>query len=152
MDEVLTVVRRFDGVLELAPTAGSDAPPVAWGDHFFYFAPNGRVPQGQPYATIVTKDYPDDTASRLDPPGRWRVNIHVGRHRFEAVLGYGPRSVPDGIDYAEPDVVLPHPVYAELGWLSVVTPGSRTFPTTLELLRDAHEDAKRRATRRTGQN
>ena len=93
MNDILDAVRRFDGVLELAPTPGSEYPEVAWGDHFLYFAPDGEVPQRvQPYATIITKDYPDDTLSRLSETGRWRVNIHVGRHRFADLLGEEPTA------------------------------------------------------------
>ncbi len=63
--------------------ANSPFPEIAWGDHFFYFAPNGQVPQReQPYATIITKNYPGDTCCDLDQPGRWRLNIHVGRGAF----------------------------------------------------------------------
>jgi len=148
MDDILDAVRRFDGVLELAPTPGSDAPPVAWGDHFFYYAPDGEVPPGQPYATVITKNYPDDSASDLDGPDRWRVNIHVGHDRFIALLGYDRRDVPKGIDYSLSDVVLPHPVYASLGWVAVVTPSSATLQTVLDLLREAHDDARHRAIRR----
>ncbi len=46
MNDILDAVRRFDGVLELAPTPGSEYPEVAWGDHFLYFAPDGEVPRG----------------------------------------------------------------------------------------------------------
>ncbi|WP_324650158.1 DUF6194 family protein [Georgenia sp. H159] len=147
MNEILDAVREFAGVLELAPTAGSNAPSLAWGDHFFYYAPDGELPSGQPYATVVTKNYPDDDSSDLDGPDRWRVNVHVGRGRLTALLGYGPREIPPGVDYAEADVLLPHPVYASLGWLAVVTPGNATLPTVLDLLREAHDDARRRATR-----
>ena len=57
MDDILQTIRAFDGVLELAPTEGSGFPEIAWGDHYFYFAPDGDVPQReQPYATIVTKN------------------------------------------------------------------------------------------------
>jgi len=61
---ILDEIRRHDGVLELAPGPGSEYPEISWGDHYFYFAPDGVVPQNrQPYATIITKDYPDDAAS-----------------------------------------------------------------------------------------
>ena len=148
MNDILSAVRAFDGVLELAPTAGGDAPSLAWGDHFFYYAPDGVLPAGQPYATVVTKNYPDDATSRLDAPGRRRVNVHVGRGRFTDLLGYDPRAVPAGLDHAQTDVLLPHPLYAALGWVAVVTPGAATLPTVLGLLRDAHEQARIRRGRR----
>ena len=54
-------------MLELAPEAGSDHPEISWGDYFFYYAPDGKIPRNrQPYATIITKNYPDDIQSRLE--------------------------------------------------------------------------------------
>lgn len=148
MDEVLQVVRSFEGVLELAPGEGSEFPEIAWGDHFFYFAPDGQIPENlQPYATIVTKDYPGDRESELDGPGRWRVNVRIGRARFTDLIGED-RDVEDRDvterNFSTPDAILPHPVYGSLGWIAVVNPGERTAGTILELLRAAHDDARRR--------
>lgn len=146
---MLTEIRSFDGVLELAPTEGGPFPEIAWGDHFFYYAPDGEVPQReQPYATIVTKNYPDDAASDLDGPGRWRLNIHVGRERFTELLGADPKDEPVGVDHAAADTVVPHPVYRAQGWVSVVNPGKGSGELVLELLRGAHDAARRRAERR----
>ncbi|WP_420813904.1 DUF6194 family protein [Phytoactinopolyspora endophytica] len=151
MDQLLETIRALDGVLELAPTEGSEFPEVAWGDHFFYYAPGGEIPgQAQPYATIVTKDYPDDALSDLDPAGRWRVNIHVGRAEFTELTGEDPKDAGASWDFSMADVFLPHPVYGAMGWIAVVNPSHRTMPAVVALLRRAHEDAKRRAARRDG--
>ncbi|MGW4676421.1 DUF6194 family protein [Streptomyces sp. NPDC004324] len=150
MERIIQHVREFDGALVVVPGPDGDAPPLAWGDAFFYHAPDGRVPSNaQPYGTITTKDLPGDTASDLDPPGRWRVNIHVGRTRFRELTGEDPRT-PDGRphDHAAADLVMPHPVYGAYGWVCVVTPGDRTTDTVLRLLRAAHDDAGRRSARR----
>jgi hypothetical protein len=142
MEQILAAVRGLDGCCELAPTEGSEFPEIAWGDHFFYYAPDGRVPpRTQPYATIVTKDYPGDADSDLAAPDRWRCNIHVGRPTLARLVG------PDPADPAAADVLFPHPVYAAQGWIAVVNPGRRTLPTVLALLHDAHQDARRRALR-----
>ena len=148
MDDILQTIRAFDGVLELAPTEGSGFPEIAWGDHFFYFAPDGHVPQReQPYATIVTKNYPDDTLCDLDRPDRWRLNIHVGTDTFAELTGERPRSEGALRDYTVTDTVLPHPLYRAQGWVSIVNPdATRELPA--RLLRQAHEDAERRAERR----
>jgi hypothetical protein len=153
VEQLVDAVRSFDGVLLLAPAEGSEFPEIAWGDYFFYFAPDGQVPSStQPFATIVTKDYPGDTRSELDGAGRWRVNIHVGSARFEELIGQRPRdAAADEIaarDFAAPDVVLPHPVYAALGWVAVVSPGDKTTAIVLDLLRAAYDNAKARAARR----
>jgi len=145
MDEILTEIRTFDGVLELAPAEGGPFPEIAWGDHFFYYAPGGQVPRReQPYATIITKDYPGDTASGLDRPGRWRLNIHLGRTAVRELTD------PDEPDFTAADVVLPHPVHAAQGWIAIVDPGPRTHALAVRLLRDAHEAARHRAERRAG--
>lgn len=149
MDQLLVTIRGFDGVLELAPEAGSDAPEIAWGDHFFYYAPDGQVPQRQqPYATIVTKNYPGDTSSDLDHPDRWRLNIHVGSSAFTELTGERPRENPAPRDYTATDVVLPHPVYRTQGWISIINPAADSHSPAVRLLRQAHDAAKRRAQRR----
>ncbi|KHJ72918.1 MULTISPECIES: DUF6194 family protein [Rhodococcus] len=146
MEQILAQIRSFSGVLELAPQDGSGLPEISWGDHFFYYAPDGEIPhKRQPYATIVTKNYPNDGDSRLDEPGRWRMNVHAGTQLFTELLGYPPRSVdPSTIDFAEADVFIPHPLYGSLGWVAVVEPGERTTPRLLEVLRDAHLADRRR--------
>lgn len=150
MDELLETIRAFDGVLELAPDESSAFPAIAWGDHFFYYAPDGQVPtREQPYATIVTKDYPDDALSGLDEPNRWRLNIHVGTDVFTELVGEDPRSEAGTWDYAATDLVLPHPVYRGQGWVSIVNPGASTHGLAVGLLRQAHEAAHRRAARRS---
>ena len=148
MEQILGTVRSLDGVLVLSPGPGSEFPELAWGDHFFYYSPDGEIPHGQPYGTVVTKDYPDDTASRLGEEGRWRVNVHVGRDRFRDLVGDDPRDG-DAAEAESTDVVVPHPVYGALGWVCVVTPGERTTALVLDLLRAAHDDARARAARRT---
>ncbi|EGX59231.1 hypothetical protein SZN_13551 [Streptomyces zinciresistens K42] len=155
MEQIIATVRGFDGAFVLVPEAGGGLPEIAWGDAFCYYAPDGRMlEKTQPYATAVTKDHPYDSASDLDPPGRWRVNIHVGRTRAEELVG-PPRRADDGpVDHTAADTVLPHPVYGALGWICVVDPGPRTTDLVLRLLRSAHEAARARhergAERRTG--
>lgn len=149
MDRILQTVRAFDGVLELAPDEGSGLPEIAWGDHFLYYAPDGRVPEGaQPYATLVTKNYPGDTLCDLDRPDRWRLNVHVGRATFIDLLGEEPRAEGVPRDYTATDEVLPHPVYRAQGWIAITNPAARTEGLAVRLLRQAHESAGRRAVRR----
>jgi len=149
MEQILDEVRTYDGILELAPHAGSEHPAISWGDYFFYYAPDGEVPTNrQPYATIVTKDYPEDGQSRLDAPDRWRLNIHVGPLLFEQLLGFPPGSIPDAVDFEEADVFVPHPLYGAYGWVSVVNPGTSSLAPALDALREAHAADRRRVERR----
>jgi len=150
IERILDAVRSFDSVLVLEPAEGSGFPEIAWGDFFFYYAPDGQVPANvQPFGTIVTKNYPGDTGSDLDGAGRWRVNIHVGRDAFQELTGESTKDFAPR-DFARTDVVMPHPVYGALGWVAVVNPGEQTINTVVDLLRNAHGDAKTRAARRAG--
>ncbi len=152
MERILAEIRGLEGVLELAPRAGSGHPELSWGDHFFYYAPDGEVPHNrQPHATIVTKDYPGDTASRLAAPDRWRLNIHVGARLFTDLVGRPPGAAEEpAVDFGAVDVFLPHPLYGTYGWVAVVNPGPATTARALEALREAHRADRSRVARREG--
>lgn len=146
-DDLIALVRTLPGAR--AHTVGEDsgAPPVAWGDTFFFHDPDDREEDRRiPFATIVTKDYPGfDTASDLDRDGAFRVNVEVGRERFEQLLGYPPARIGEhDPDLRASDVLLPHPTYGRQSWVSVVSPIEQTAAVVVDLLREAH----RRATTR----
>lgn len=149
MQQILSELRSYIGVLELAPQAGSEHPEISWGDFFYYYAPNGEIPRNrQPYATIVTKDYPGDVESRLDTHGQWRLNIHVGSEVFTDLVGYPPKSIEEStIDFSETDTFLPHPLFGAYGWVAIVSPGPRTAPRALAALYQAHLADQRRVDR-----
>ncbi len=151
-DEIIEYLGARDGVLIQQPRPGDGTPEIAWGDAFFYYAPDGAVPANtQPFATLVTKNYPGDERSRLDRPGIFRVNIHAGRELFTTWTGRAPRDPePAGTDPAVTDTVIAHPVYGELGWLAVVAPGPNTAETVRELLQVAYDRARARSHRRSG--
>jgi hypothetical protein len=146
LDEVAALVGGWDGVLTLAPGPGDGTPEIAWGDLFFYYAPDGQVPQAtQPFATVVTKDYPGDEACRLDREGVFRVNVHAGKAAVDAVAG---ERDAEPVDLAASDRLLVHPVYGTNGWLAVVAPGPSTTERLTTLLTAAYEDARARYARR----
>lgn len=150
MKQILSEVRTYYGLLELAPAHGSEHPKISWGDYFFYYAPDAQLPRNrQPYATIVTKDYPDDAESFITADDRWRLNINVGSRIFAELLGYPPEEIDEsGTDYSVIDAFLPHPLYGTYGWVCVVNPASETIERALEALHGAHLADRRRVERR----
>ncbi|MEU9256144.1 DUF6194 family protein [Streptomyces sp. NPDC048270] len=149
-EEIIGFVDALDGVLTLRPAPGDGSPEISWGDTFFYYAPDGVTPTAtQPFATVVTKNYPGDETSRLDRPDTFRVNIAAGKEAFIQWTGHAPRepASPEG-DPGATDTVIAHPVYGRLGWLAVVNPGERTEAATRQLLRAAHHLARSRHERR----
>ncbi|GAA1094372.1 DUF6194 family protein [Tsukamurella spumae] len=126
----------------LAPDGVTPIPEIAWGDTFVYYTPNGE-PGVMPYLTIITKDYPDDAGSRLDRAGAFRLNANVGREAFAELIGYPPAEHAARAgewDDAADGAVIPHPLYAKLGWVSVVNPG--TGPDVVALIERAHAHAQ----------
>jgi hypothetical protein len=146
-DEILGFARQLDGVTVETATAASGAPEAAWGDSFVYYDPPGGDPQPPerrwPFATLVVHDYAGfDESSRLDRDGVFRVNVNVGKRRFEELVGYPPSQHGQhrgDHDYAEPDTLHPHPEYGQQAWVCVVSPGPRTGDLVRTLLVEARE-------------
>ncbi|MBM4791967.1 hypothetical protein HXP44_07850 [Streptomyces sioyaensis] len=149
MDEIIGFVEGLDGVLAIRPGPDDGSPEISWGDTYFFHSPDGVVPPAtQPFATIVTKNYPGDESSRLDRPDAFRVNVAAGKESFRHWTGHAPRQPVVDDDPGAADVVQAHPVYGSLGWLAVVNPGRRTDTAVRELLRTAHRLARSRHERR----
>jgi hypothetical protein len=133
IDDVVTLVEGLGGVLTLRPGPGDGSPEIAWGDVFLYVAPDGVLPRTQPFATVVTKRYPDEPPSGLDRPGAFRLNVAASAADVSRWAGGAG---------GEPDTLTAHPVYP--GWLAVVDPGPRTADVVRALLRAAHARARAR--------
>jgi len=133
----------FPGVVVITASEDNGAPEVSWGDLFFFYDPEdvGAEARKFPFATIVTHDYGDfDNRSRLDREGVFRLNIDVGPETFDELFPAG--TAVD--DYAQLDVVIPHPVYAEYHWISVLSPSPATIESVKPHLEKAHERHSRR--------
>ena len=88
------------------------------------------------YATIVTTDEHDLGApSRLsERPGAFRLNLGVGKATFERLTAGSAEA-----DLAAFGRILPHPVYAKQGWISILNPTAVTFRhVVLPLIDEAH--------------
>jgi hypothetical protein len=152
-DDVLELVRTLPDIHLFTAGEADGAPEIAWGDSFVYYDPSGRGEgmERQPFATIVTKDYEGwDTASALNRPGVYRVNVAVGRDIFQAMFGHAPAdhaAHEAEYDYTALDRFLPHPVYAGQGWVSVLNPEASARQLQ-SLLAQAHARAAERHRRR----
>ena len=145
IEDIIALVRSFDGALAIVAGPEDGSPEIAWGDAFFYYAPDGLMPQAtQPFATIVTKNYPEDEQSGLDRPGFFRVNIAAGRGAFVEWTGHQPGGPAGHADPGMADTLFAHPVYGSQGWLAVLNPGPSTTEAATKLLRLAYDLARAR--------
>lgn len=152
-DDLRAFGRTLDGVVAEVADEASGAPQSAWGDTFFYYDPDDDPADRRfPFATIVASNYPGfDEASDLDREGIYRLNIAVGRAAYAELLGHAPADHAARwaeYDYTERDRLLPHPIYASQGWVSILNPGERTLSQARQLLSDARDLAAKRHVRR----
>ena len=155
--EIIAFLSSLDGVVAMTASAETGAPEAAWGDSFFFYDPEqSQANQRFPFATLVVSDYPGfDTQSQLDRDGVLRLNVAVGRPTYERLVAHSPAAHAAhsaDYDYAELDVLLPHPVYAGQGWVSIVNPGPSTAELAQRLLVEARDLARGRWQRREGRD
>jgi hypothetical protein len=136
--ETIEFITAMPNVAVVTASEENGAPQVAWGDTFFFYAEGPDSDRTMPFATVVQNDYDGfDERSQLRRPGVFRVNVGLGRERFEELLGSPPAAHDrhrEEYDYAAFDRLL----YAPQGWVSVVNPGKRTGALVRELLAEAH--------------
>lgn len=85
------------------------------------------------FATIATGDDFDD-ASDLGRDGVFRLNIGVTGATFRRLVGDVAEP-----DYTALDTLIPHPLYAQQHWVSILNPTADTYVTIVQpLLKEAH--------------
>ena len=107
---------------------------VADENYFFFYDPDRTTPPDHrfPFATLVTNDQYDQ-ASRLDRPGVFRLNLGVGQATYQGLFGAPPARpgasgvVETGHNFTVLDQIMPHPIYANMFWLCVLSPSDATF-------------------------
>jgi hypothetical protein len=148
-EDIIAFATGLPGVVAHTATEENGAPEAAWGDVFFFHDLDGDpANRRMPFATIVVHDYDGfDTASRLDRPGVFRLNIAAGRAAYEELLGHPPAAYGEHagrFDLAALDTLIPHPVYAAQAWVAILCPGPATAALARSLLTGAHARAVRR--------
>lgn len=149
-DEVIEHMAGLAGIDIVIASEADGAPEAAWGDAFFYYDPERDIPvdRRMPFATIVIHDYEGfDVASDLNRPGVFRINIAVGRQRYEDLVGHPPAAHAEhhgNYDYTALDQFVPHPVYAAQGWISILNPSETNSAQVRSLLTEAHAKAAAR--------
>lgn len=121
------------------------------GDTFVTYDPDGDLPADRwlPFATIVTTDN-HDTASDLNHPDTYRLNIGLTKVTYRSLFGPPPTTrdangiLTTGHDHTTRDRLQPHPIYANHHWVCVTNPTHPTFNTLRPLLTEAYTFATRK--------
>jgi putative intracellular protease/amidase len=80
----------------------------------------------------------------------FRLAVGLPPAVYEQMFGPRPARPPKGgvvladDDFTATDVLMPHPVYAWMGWVQVLSPSAETFAEMQPLLAEAYELAVRK--------
>ena len=126
----------------------------SWGETGVFYNPGHVLKRGIYVLTIKEKDGKNDQASQLDRPGMYRVNLGLRKQTYVNLFGSVPKRPPKGgvveleMDFAQTDILLPHPVYAWMGWVCTLNPSKHTFEELKPLILESYEFAKEKFEKR----
>ncbi len=128
------ICARFAGVV----------PKASWGETALFYNPGQRLAHGVYFCTLKQQDGNNDKASHLDREGVFRVAIGLAPTRYASLFGSKPARpakgacVVTGHDFTALNVLMPHPVYAWMGWAQILSPSRDRFDELLPLIAEAH--------------
>lgn len=112
----------------------------AFRERSFFYNPDGSLPKGIYFVTIKESDGPNDKASNLDREGIYRLSIGVGKKLYQQLFGDIPKRPAKGetveldFDFGTTGILMPHPIYAWLGWVSINNPDNKNLDLLKHLL------------------
>jgi len=141
---------------DLCATLEGVVPKPSWGETALFYNPGRVLPSGVYFCTLKDRDGANDRASALHREGVFRVSIGVLPATYARLFGPRPaRPAKGGVvetahDFTALDVLTPHPVYAWMGWVQILSPTTASYATVRPLIEEAHRFAaeKLRARRR----
>jgi hypothetical protein len=120
-----------------------------YGERSIFYNPRGVAPLGTIFASIKDRDGPNDKAAKLSRQGVYRLAFRLTSERFAERFGRPPRRPPKGglVDLAGYDLtclgeLLPHPVYAWMRWVQILSPSRPQYESLKPLLAESLEVAK----------
>lgn len=120
----------------------------SWGERGVFYNPDNKLKRGLYILTVKEKDGENDKSSNLNRENIYRVNWGVYKDTFRKMFGTIPKRPNKGgivnmdYDFSSTNEILPHPVYAWMGWICVLNPSERTFEELKPLIQEAYKYAK----------
>jgi Family of unknown function (DUF6194) len=111
-----------------------------WGERSIFYNPGRERALGIIWVSIKDHDGENDRSSDLDREGVYRLSFQLPAEDYERRFGARPERPPKGgvvgipgYDPTQLDRLVPHPVYAWMNWVMILSP----TPAQLEALRPA---------------
>ncbi|MCC0696856.1 DUF6194 family protein [Clostridioides sp. ES-S-0048-02] len=125
-----------------------------WGERGIFYNPNGILKKGVYVLTIKEKDGENDKSSSLNRSNVYRVNVCLKKEtfikRFDNIpkRPYAGQIVKMDFDFTKLDTIMPHPVYAWMGWVCVLNPSEKTFKELKVMIQESYYFAKEKFAKR----
>jgi len=125
-----------------------------WGECGIFYNPGNTLPKGIYILTVKENDGANDSASNLDRDGVFRINLGLRKDTFKEMFSFIPKRPAAGgvvemdYDFTELDTIMPHPVYAWMGWVCVLNPSRETFEKLKPLIMESYDFAREKFKRR----
>jgi len=120
-----------------------------YGERAIFYNPHRVAPLGRIFASIKDHDGPNDKAAGLSRPGVYRFAFCLTSERFADMFGTPPRRPPKGgvVDLGGYNLtrigqLTPHPVYAWMRWVQILSPTPEQYESLKPLLRDSLDTLK----------
>jgi Family of unknown function (DUF6194) len=127
-----------------------------YGERSIFYNPGGVAPLGTIFASVKDRDGPNDKAAKLSREGVYRLAFCLTPDRFAERFGQPPHRPPKGglVDLAGDDLtrlgeLMPHPVYAWMRWVQILSPSRPQYEPLKPLLAESLEAVKAKWTKRT---
>jgi hypothetical protein len=127
-----------------------------YGERAIFYNPDAVAALGVIFAAVKDHDGPNDRSANLSRAGVYRFSFGMPAGTFTQLFGEipprparGQRVALPGYDLARLDELMPHPVYAWMSWVQILSPTSARFETLRPLLAESLERARARWARRT---
>lgn len=132
-----TIVAQLEGVV----------PKASWGETALFYNPGRVLPNGVYFCTLKEHDGTNDQASRLNREGVFRLSLGLPPAVYAKLFGPKPSRpsrggvVATGHAFDALDTLMPHPIYAWMSWVQILTPSSESFSRLWPLVEEAHRAA-----------
>jgi len=139
-DVVAHVIANYKGIVRKR----------AFGETSLFYNPAHELPNGIYFVTVKENDSENDSASALNRDGVFRVNLAIGERSFIARFGQKPERPTVGAvvempyDFSALDTIMPHPNYAWMNYVCVLSPSRKTFLDLHPLMEEAYQLAKKK--------
>lgn len=135
-------------LLALDPGLGRAA---YYGERSIFYNPDRVAPLGTIFASIKDRDGPNDKSSALGREGVYRLAFCLTPERFAERFGPTPPRPPkggvvdlSGYSLTRLGLLMPHPVYAWMRWVQILSPTPPQYESLEPLLAESLEVVKTR--------